>query len=505
MRTLLIGSDFMYDRDGNLKPIEINTSVGWHYNKLESNEEALDLRGLTAFISERSFNKIVYIGNISHLNTTLKTFTAGLSLEYEYFKVTEGSLTVPFVEDTETTLIIRSAYDTTAIVDSTYCRDKVEFLKLIKDQTFGFQFAYLDSDSNLTNYITSIADNGQHPNFILKARYPNYDKSQYPKLFKVTNQQELDVVLSTLTEDYFLMEFLFNPSTLLGDHLQLKRGLSLLYPPTLESIPLGGYTTFCTDVVTGEKQYDTETFELISSKNAYITADFTHKLPKLEQTDLVVMADGTTKSAADLQVGDLIKTIDIPNPFNVGNYDETANYKITVDELEAGTTYSTNKILKKATINTWCPITKLNFTDATDWLDTEGSKYLAVKNNEVRFLSIRPNSPEENTLAIGDTVLLLDASNLETPTFVEKVVASIETISQFFGGYIIEVEREHLFLTRASAEDNTSFVAIEHNAAPCYEGYYSGCNYSVYCSKSTPLCCGSTYTCRSGCNNCPQP
>ena len=36
MRTVLIGSDFMYDADGNLKPIEINTATGWHYNKLES-------------------------------------------------------------------------------------------------------------------------------------------------------------------------------------------------------------------------------------------------------------------------------------------------------------------------------------------------------------------------------------------------------------------------------------------------------------------------------------
>jgi SepF-like predicted cell division protein (DUF552 family) len=495
----------MYDRDGNLKPIEINTSVGWHYNKLENNEEALDLSELSAFISARSFNKVVYIGNISYLNTTLETFTAGLSLEYEYFKVTEGSLTVPFVEDNETTLIIRSAYDTTAIVDDTYCRDKVEFLKLIKDQTFGSQFAYLDDNGDLINYITSIADNGEHPNFILKARYPNYDRSQYPKLFKVATQEELNVVINTLTQDYFLMEFFFNPSTLVGDHLQLKRGLSLLYPPTLESIPLGGYATFCTDVVTVEKQYDTETFELTSPNNAYITTDFTHKTPKLERTDLVVMADGTTKLAVDLEVGDLIKTIDIPNPFNVNNYEETVNYKITVDELEAGTTYSTNKILKKATMDTWCPITTLNFTDGSDWLDTEGSKYLAVKNNEVRFLSIRPNSPEENTLAIGDTVLLLDTSNLETPTFVEKVVASIETTSQFFGGYIIEVEREHLFLTRASLEDTISYVAIEHNAVPCYDGYYSGCNYSIFCSKGIPFCCGATYTCRSSCAGCPQP
>jgi hypothetical protein len=505
MRTVLIGSDFMYDKDGNLKPIEINTSVGWHYNKLESNEDILDLSGLSSFIAEHNFTKLVYIGNITYLDSRLETFTADLSLEYEYFKVTGDSITIPYVEDDSTTLIIRSAYDTTAIVDDTYCRDKVEFLKLIKDQDFGSQFAYVDESGTLVNYITDIVDNGEHPNFILKARYPNYDKSVYPKLFKVTTQEELNTVLATLTEEYFLMEFLFSPSNLQEDHIQLNRGLSLLVPPNLQSISLGNYTIFCNDDVNIEKEYNSETFELTSSKVCYVTTDFTHKAPKLERTDLVVMADGSMKTADELQVGDLIKTIDIPNPFNVNNYDETVNYRITFEELEAGTTYSTNRILKKATINSWCPITTITFTDGSDWLDTEGSKYLSVKNDEVRFLSIRENSPEENTLKVGDQVILLDTSNTETPTFVEKEVANIQITSQFFGGYIIEVEREHLFLTRASAEDDISFVAIEHNAAPCYEGYYSGCNYSIYCAKNEPFCCGSTYTCRRSCLGCPQP
>jgi hypothetical protein len=44
MRTVLIGTDFMYDNDGNLKPIEINTNTGWDYiSKVEDNNDSLDL------------------------------------------------------------------------------------------------------------------------------------------------------------------------------------------------------------------------------------------------------------------------------------------------------------------------------------------------------------------------------------------------------------------------------------------------------------------------------
>ena len=504
MRTVLIGSDFMYDADGNLKPIEINTATGWHYNKLESNENSLDLTSLQTFINNGGFTKLVYIGNIDYLNSSLESMTSASTLPYEYFKVDVDSVTIPYVEDNDQTLIIRSAYDTTALVDDTYCRDKVEFLSLIKDQSFGFQFAYKNENNELVNNITTITDNGIHPNFILKHKNPNYDKSVYPKLFKVSSQEQLDIVLGNVTEDYFLMEFLYNPTKLYQNHIQLIRGLSLIFPPNLESIHLGGYTTFCNDDINNENIYDNSTFELTSSKMSYITSDFAHQSPKLQNDDLVIMADGTTKTADELMVGDYVKTIDIPNPFSADNFDATVNYNITFEELQSGTTYSTNKIIAKQKISNWCYTMKLVFTDGSDWLDTEDSKYLSIKNNQVRFLTLRTVSPENNALRVGDSIILLNTSDDTLPSFVEKEVASIEKISEFFSGYTIEVEREHLFLTRASLEDTTSYVAIEHNGVPCYAGYWSGCNLAYPCGKGT-YCCGPTYTCVSSCAKCPQP
>ena len=56
MRTVLIGSDFMYDKDGNLKPIEINTAVGWDgIEKIEDDVDCLDLTSLHTFIDNNNF------------------------------------------------------------------------------------------------------------------------------------------------------------------------------------------------------------------------------------------------------------------------------------------------------------------------------------------------------------------------------------------------------------------------------------------------------------------
>jgi hypothetical protein len=485
MRTVLVGSDFMYDKDGNLKPIEINTAVGWHRNKIENNESSLDLTTLNSFITEQGFNKVVYIGAISFLDTALSSSCSNLTIEYEYHLINEKSITIPYIEDNETTLIIRSAYDATALVDDTYCRDKVNFLNLIKDSSFGSQFAYLNESNEIISNITTINDNGGHPNFILKAVLPQYDKNEYPKFYKVANQQELNTLISNVvTTDYFLMEFHFNSNELIENHIKVFRSLNILFPPNLESISLGGYTRVCDDMVANSSTFDEITYELLSNRKKYISADYELKKPKLLATDLVQMVDGTYKLASDLIVGDMIKTIDIPNPFDVENYMDTVNYKITLDELQDGTIYTSNMITHINTVNALSNIVKFTFTDGSDWFDNLGSKYLSIRNNEARFLRLAdPSNNSEFSIKIGDSILLLDTSNTETPIFVSKEIASIEQLHEFFGGYEITVENARLFLTKSDVDSDKSYVSIEHNSGQSCESPYGWCHTPGSCFK----------------------
>ena len=500
MRTVLIGSDFMYDKDGNLKPIEINTAVGWHNNKFESNDESLDLSFLLTFIQSSGFTKVVYIGGMTVLTNKLTELCSSINVEYEFLRTDASSITIPFVEDNDTTLIIRSAYDTTALVDDTYCRDKVEFLKLIQSQSFGTQFAYRDENNTMVNIITDILDNGGHPNFILKHRNPNYDKSIYPKFYKASTQEELDVILQNVTTDYFLMPFYYNQSMLFQNRIKVYRGLTLFYPPSLESILLGGYTTFCNGDTPEVPEYDTETFELLTLRNNYTSVDNGFVKPKLEDSDLVQMADGSFKTALDLQVGDMVKTIVIPNPYDASNFNELVNFKISFEELTSGTTYSANEVTAKVRRTVWTKTKKIVFTDSSEWEDTEGSRYLGYRNNEVRFLSLDELVPEDGRLQVGDEVILLDGDVEETPTFVKKIVQSIEAITGFFGGWVISVDEERLFLTK-SPDTNSSFIAIEHNVA-CYQSF--GCWSSPVCPKIARYCCGPDNRCVSSCSQCIQ-
>lgn len=513
MRTVLIGSDFMYNSIGNLVPIELNTNVGWSHITLEGDNNSLDLTELSNFISSNAFTKLVYIGNISKLADELNTLATNLNIEFKNMISSTNSITVPYVEDNDQTLIIRSAYDTTALVDDTYCANKVNFLNLIKNTEYGSQFAYMDETNNLVNNITRIPNNGVHPNFILKAVAPAYDKNIYPKLFKVSTEEELNVILENVNSQYFLMEFHLDLNNLYENQIQVFRGLNLLFPPNLENISLGGYTILTLGKLDQEVTYDITTFELINKfRSIYLSNELTITAPKLLDTDTVELADGSFKTALDLEVGDLLKTIDIPNPNNVDLMLENSDFGITYDDFVNNTVYSTNAVLAKEKVSAVVQYTKLEFSDGTFWEDTISSYYLIVRNNNVRFVSLMKGEAEE-CIQIGDSVILINTEN-EMLTPVLKEVSSIVITNTIFSGWIISVERTHLFLTQTS--NNSSFVAIEHNIGASCSPVGGNCGQGV-CSKgeactrqnisSAPCFNGAALPCKCvGFSNCiPTP
>lgn len=484
MRTVLLGTDFTYDKNGILKPIEINTSTSTSKNKLESPRGSTDFifnpDNLISFINDNNFTEVVFIGLEPEMSTFLSDVCQSINVSYEFVQTVGYSITVPYVEDSETKLIIRQSYDTTALVDDTYCRDKIEFMKLIQSQPYGSEFAYKDENGTLISTITTIDDNGTHPNFILKSRYPDYDKAIYPKLFKVSNQEELNIVLQNVDETYFLMPYYFNQSKVVNNKITKIRSLNILYPPTLESFQLGQYTDTTLRYIT-DVTYDPNTFELDNEFNRiYITSDKGFNMPKLIDTDLVQLSDGTFKTALELQVGDELKTIIVPNADNVSYMTDRVNYEINIDTFLEGAIYTTNTVKSKFRIEAGAMMSTITFTDESTWQDTANSLYLVINNNEVKFLGI-------NQLVPGDLVILIDTTNTTVVQSITKEVQSVSTEFSDFYGWIISVDKTHIFLTK-TAEGITdslfNYATLEHN---CYS--------PQDCPKLDPYCTGSPGKC----------
>ena len=479
MRAILLGTDFMYNSTGKLVPIEINTDVSMDRMCVEDVNDIFDLSALYQFILKNNFTKIIYIGSLKYFREDLEKWCKKTEVEFQYYHVV-GGRTVPYVEDEPDILLIRSAFDGSAIVDTEYCANKVNFLNLIKRSSFSLEFAYMGDDGKIVNNITKIPNNGHAPNFILKAIYPHYDKKTYPKLFKVRNKDELNIILQNVNYEFFLMESLYNPNKLYENQIKIYRSYNILVPPLLENISVGQYTKLTTRKILDDIEFDPTTFELIPShRRQFLSAGNPLTGPKLIDSDQVEMADDTFKSALELQVGDLIKTIDIYNPNNTNIQNPCNDFQITYEEFVSGTTYSQNVVLGKNRVDSMVNYVTVSFTDGTTWEDTASSSYLILRDNNVQFGMLSLET-EECGLKIGDKMILIkyDEDKLTT---VLKEVEDVTTIKKIFSGWEITVEEEHLFLTKA--EDSTnSYVAIEHN-----------------------LDCADKLCCTPGCDVCVDP
>lgn len=478
MRGVIIGLDFVYDSSGNLRPIEMNTNIGYATNKIENDNNVFDMGDFSNFVITNEFVKITYIGANTQIGNQIQNVCTELSLEFESIETSFNSITIPFVEDSPTHLVVRTSYDSTAILDELYCKSKVGYLDLIKDEEFGSEFAYLNDEGILISTIATILDNGIHPNFILKAAAPAYNKSLYPKFFKVTNQTELDVVLENVNQDYFLMPYYFNESKVHLGRVTKIRKISMLFSPNLESIHIGSYTDLSSLKLHNGVTYDLTTFEIDNLyRGCYFTIDMTITRPKLMDDDYVIMADGTPKSGLDLQVGDILRTIDIPNPENSDTRDATVNYQIDMETFLNGVVFSTNKVTNKQRIDVSVETAQITFTDGTDWFDTINSTYLIYEGNEIKFKRI-------GDLIEGNVVLLIDISDETNVQTIQKTVQTVNVVGIEFSGWIIEVERVHLFLTsngNPTTPPTPYYVTIEHNQAcgrglpPCPKGFQ--CNF----------------------------
>jgi len=448
----------MYNSNGDLVPIEINTNLGWDNFTIEYPDDIFNLNELQTLITANNFKYVYYIGGIKVFNIKLKELCESLNIEY-YFVLCTGNHSIPYIEDREDLLIIRSAYDYSAIVDD-YCKNKVNLLNLIKDQSFISEY---------NENIITIVDNGSHPNFILKAVYPQYDKEVYPKLYRVETQDQLEIVKQNINSQFHLVQFHYNQDKLYDNHIKLIRSFNLLTPPDLKSISIGQYTKITTRSIDELSTYNSETFELNpSDRNKYLIYSLNDGIarPKLLDTDEVEMADGTFKTAIQLQNDDVVKTIIIPNPNQISLDDDCGNFGIDYDTFNSQTTYSTNRILNKKKIDKLTKYVNITFSDQTTWEDTINSRYLVLRNDDVMFLNL-DDTDMSCGMHNGDSIILVDTSQSQF-TSVLKEIQSIEVTTTIFSGWEFEVEEKHIFLTRN--ENNTSYAAIEHNPAACSGG-----------------------------------
>ena len=333
MRAVLIGNDYLKDNNGNFRHLESNTSVLPSFARAEDyfNKPVFD-----QFLSDNNISDIVVIDTIGpnfvedtldkQHNGTTPFQKVSYMLANTYGDTHNVSIinqnasgSLPFIADSNNKLILRIAYDQNALVDDTYCRDNFSFLKLLSDNnpnSLPNTFFNGGVGNSIDTIGTTITDNGNHPNFIIKERYPTVNYANYPKVFRINSEEELNTLKNGLNSNELLQEYICNTNDLIDGKLKTYRHLTILYGGELSV--LNAFDVFYHSnrlPISNEVDYDDVTNELsIWERPKYLqkTGSLITNIYTGSENDSVLKGDGSFVTLSNLGLDDTLSTVKIP-------------------------------------------------------------------------------------------------------------------------------------------------------------------------------------------------
>jgi hypothetical protein len=501
MKAVIIGTDLLKDSNGNLRIIETNTNVDVH-NKIVPN---LDWDSFRQFLIDNSINNlhlIVTDGNIIYsekdgaFSTNLNDVTIKDKMEeiigdldgsFTFHQVAHNSITVPYIEDGDNTLIIRTSYDTTAVVDEEYTKDKVNFHRLIQNKSYSpniFYSSNVDTYLNIDQLTDLHITNGDTPNYIVKPRYPNRNLVTYPKLYKITSLENLQLLKESLIESEYMEEYHTHSDNIVNEKMGVIRSLDILYGGTLSCLHLGSYI-MTSQVKHNEwpTEYDSNGLMSQSSRVLWMTKspNTLGEIYILDNDTKILNGEGDLVLPSQITINSTLKTLLLPwVPIDdelidgIPNFIPGVNSNNFTDDLTVFTTSST--IVEEISgAQKECLMIKVTLENGLTYEDLPGSNMIIEE-----FDTLRTTYALTNTFRIDDSIVFYDYIN---DTLTKSKITNLEVVYVNRMIFDINVEQSDVFLP--VLDETLGLAFIQHNA--CYSWCSGGgcswwsCNSCSYC------------------------
>ena len=491
MKATIIGSDLLQTGD-SVKFLEINTNTTI-YNE---GADFLDYTSLFTMLVDNNITEFYLIwteGDAYKPLTEQYRFKKILeekcqenNMSFTEFIVPVGSVTVPYIEDDVHKFILRQSFDTTALVDETYCADKFEFFNLMGQSEFIPKTYFETSEINFDTIDSVDYTTTSTPNILIKPRNPSYNPMDYPALYRISNNEDLESMKANLVEpNHLAQEFIFSENNLVQGRYSIIRSIDIIYGPELDVIHMGGYTqstiiplTFSDDeFVTGTNKLNQK------SRYKYITKELGNYAKNDYHTDddsVILKYDGTLLDVDTIQLGDYVRSIDYVdlNDNHAAKFEqskiETFGWDSTVAQdnstlIQTGTTL--NAMVSGAVDTIYIRIT---LSDGRTWTDAPSATYYIEEKDSTstRFEKV-------NKMYVGDKLVITDA-NTNLLTTVEITGLEMEHAQKTI--YSLDFESSDLFLVDIGDGD----FSVMHNTCWCpwnYCGHWCNSWYCPSCSN----------------------
>jgi len=493
MKGTLIGSDLL-EYNNSVKFLEINTNTtiynsGAEYLHYDGLFDMLNTNGITEFhliwTDTQSYSPL---NEQFRFKKLLEENCLANGISFQDYSIPMNSITVPYIEDTANKFILRLSFDTTALVDETYCADKFEFFSLMSGSNYIPNTFFTSSNLSLETLDDVDYEITDTPNVLVKARYPSYNIEQYPALHRVTDVSELSAIKTDAENDYLVQEFIFSNDNLVEGRYSIIRSIDIIYGSNLDVINMGGYRqstiiplSFASDeFVSGTNRLNQK------SRYKYITKD----LGKIKGIDyhtddesVILKFDGTLTDIDTIQLGDYIRSVDYTdlNDNKASNFEEG---KIDVfgwdstlerDNQTLIQTGSTLENMISASVDTI--YVRITLEDGRTWTDAPSTTYYIEESG-----SVSTKFERVNNMFVGDKLVVTDSTTNELTTI---AITGLEMEHAQKTIYNLDFEPSDLFLVDIGDGD----FSVMHNSCWCpwnYCGHWCNSWYCPGCSN-TPL------------------
>ena len=452
MNSVLIGVDFAVNGD-DVSFLEMNTDI----NISKPVVNYFDFTALFNYISSNSFTKLhlIYKEDITAVEfiNEMKLYCTNNSITYNETLTPTFALFIPDVESDDQTLVIRLSYNSQAILDDLYCRDKSELTKLIFDNNLTEYipktYSIYNDNITISDNLEVLNDNGINPNLIVKNTLPS-SQNTFPKFYKLSTQEELANLKTNLGESTILQEYIYNTENIIDSTIiNHVRSWFLVSNGLSDIVDCGSY------VGANSVQIEENLVTYTDNELDNVAKAMYFSNPKLSSNGIpsdyivkVLQNDNSFQntSVGNIQIGDIIEAINIATLDNDMPENESLNWSYT-GSLNELITYTTASVVGVGNINVNNWFYRVDYTNGSSLLSKD-KKVLVESSGTVSF---KPTS----YLEVGDTIF-----NSSTEF---SVISQISM--EYYSGLMIDIDIEPSDVYIAGNETNEIMnTLIVHNA-----------------------------------------
>jgi len=241
MKGILISNDFVKDRDGNLRFLEMNTDTVLYGNFLKNDA---DWTGLTDFLSDPNngfdtlhlmYKAELHKDAVDDLKLKVTENATNITTITTQSEPLHSSFPTP-VGDADNKFILRMCYDENAILDSQYTSKGDTVLKLFNEVGSGsaaIPFYTVDDDGTVINTLISSSNPDNIPDVVYKPKSNVHGNVVFSKI------SDWETAKNDLNETHYMQNYEINQSAIDSNYVESYRNYGIVYGSGLDYIDLG--------------------------------------------------------------------------------------------------------------------------------------------------------------------------------------------------------------------------------------------------------------------------